>query len=188
MDRKQLILHTAIELFATNGYEKTSIATICEHAKVSKGAVFHHFKNKEELLREVFLHMAEAVSEAEEKLSDINGELPANERLVILLEHIFSGMALPEKQLTHRFEFQTLCQPSMRIVLEDLIEKRYQLMMAQFQSVLRDIPSAVGVVDSHMLIAEIDGIALNYLFANDDYPLEKIKQRFIKKYLLLLGF
>ena len=48
-------------------------------------------------------------------------------------------------------------------------------------------PSANSFVDSHMLIAEIDGIALNYLFAEDDYPLEEIKQRFINKYILLLG-
>ena len=59
--------------------------------------------------------------------------------------------------------------------------------MASFQPILGDVPSADGMVDSQMLIAEIDGIALNYLFAEDDYPLEAIKERFIKKYLLLLG-
>ena len=60
-------------------------------------------------------------------------------------------------------------------------------MMTSFEEILSDIPAAIPQVDSHMIIAEIDGIALNYLFANNDYPLIKIKDRFIQKQLLLLG-
>ncbi|PSW19888.1 TetR/AcrR family transcriptional regulator [Photobacterium sanctipauli] len=188
MGKKQQIIQVAIELFATQGYEKTSISAICAHAHVSKGAVFHHFKNKEELLREVFIHMAEIVNEVDDNVDAMTEGLSAKEKLINLLDHIFMSMALPEKQLSYQFELQILCQSTMRAVLEDLIEDRYRLMMASFQTILRDIPSADGVVDSHMLIAEIDGIAINYVFAKDDYPLEEIKKRFINKYLLLLGF
>ena len=188
MDKKQQIIQAAIELFTKQGYEKTSITSICEHAKASKGAVFHHFKNKDELLREVFIRMAQIINEVGENLGAINDELPAKERLVNLLEQIFLSMTSPEQKLYYQFDFQVLCQPSMRAILSDLIEERYQLMMASFDSILCDIPSARSIVDSHMLIAEIDGIALNYLFAKDDYPLEEIKHRFIKKYLLILGF
>lgn len=187
MDKKQQILQAAIELFATHGYEKTSIATICEHVKVSKGAVFHHFKNKDELLREAFIRMAQIMNEIADNLDVINDGLSAKERLVNLLEQIFSSMASAEQKLYYQFDFQVLSQPSLRLVLKDLIEERYRLAMASFQSILRDIPSADGVIDSHMLIAEIDGIALNYLFAKDDYPLKEIKRRFINKYLLLLS-
>ena len=187
MDKKQQILQAAIELFATHGYEKTSIATICEHVKVSKGAVFHHFKNKDELLREAFIRMAQIMNEIADNLDIINDGLSAKERLVNLLEQIFSSMASAEQKLYYQFDFQVLSQPSLRLVLKDLIEERYRLAMASFQSILRDIPSADGVIDSHMLIAEIDGIALNYLFAKDDYPLKEIKRRFINKYLLLLS-
>ena len=187
MDKKQQILQAAIELFATHGYEKTSIATICEHVKVSKGAVFHHFKNKDELLREAFIRMAQIMNEIADNLDIINDGLSAKERLVNLLEQIFSSMASAEQKLYYQFDFQILSQPSLRLVLKDLIEERYRLAMASFQPILRDIPSADGVIDSHMLIAEIDGIALNYLFAKDDYPLKEIKRRFINKYLLLLG-
>ena len=59
MDKKKRIIESAITLFATNGYENTSVAAICEHSNVSKGLVFHHFKNKDGLLREVFMRMAE---------------------------------------------------------------------------------------------------------------------------------
>lgn len=187
MDKRKQIIESAIELFATTGYEKTSIAAICEHSKVSKGLVFHHFKNKEGLLREVFMRMAEIINEVGDNIVNVNKELSAKDKLVNLLEQIFLSMASPEQRLYFQFDFQVLCQPSARLILKDLFDERYQLMVTSFQDILCDIPAANPVVDSHMLIAEIDGIALNYLFASDDYPLTDIKDRFIQKQLLLLG-
>ncbi|QIZ78784.1 TetR/AcrR family transcriptional regulator [Ferrimonas lipolytica] len=152
-----------------------------------QNVVFHHFKNKDELLREVFIRMAEIINEVGDNIEGINEGQPPKERLVNLLEHIFLSMSSAEQKLYYQFDFQVLSQSSMRIILKDLLDERYQLMMDSFQSILSDVPSANSVVDSHMLIAEIDGIALNYLFAEDDYPLDEIKERFINKYLLLLG-
>lgn len=187
MDKKQKTIQAAIELFAAQGYEKTSIAQICETAKVSKGLVFHHFKNKEDLLKEVFVRMAEIISEVGENANSFNEEAPVKEKFINLLEHIFLSMANPEQKLFYQFDYQVKCQPSMRLILKDLLDERYKLMFTSFETLLSQIPSANSLVDSHMLIAEIDGIALNYLFCDDDYPLEQIKERFIKKNLLLLG-
>lgn len=187
MDKKKQIIDSAIELFATTGYEKTAITAICEHSQVSKGLVFHHFKNKEGLLREVFIRMAEIINEVGDNITNVNKELSAKEKLVNYLEAIFLSMTSPEHKLYYQFDFQVLCQPSTRTLLKDLFDERYQLMMTSFQEILCDIPTATPLVDSHMMIAEIDGIALNYLFAKDDYPLTEIKDRFIQKQLLLLG-
>jgi len=187
MDKKKQIIDSAIALFATTGYEKTSIAAICAHSQVSKGLVFHHFKNKEGLLREVFLRMSEIINEVGDNVTDVNKSLSPKEKLVNFLENIFASMASPEQRLYYQFDFQVLCQPSARLVLKDLFDERYQLMMTSFNDILCEIPAATPLVDGQMLIAEIDGIALNYLFADDDYPLMAIKDRFIQKQLLLLG-
>jgi AcrR family transcriptional regulator len=187
MDKKQQIIDVAIKLFATQGYENTPISIICEQSKVSKGLVFHHFKNKEGLLREVFLRMAQIIEEVDDSADLVNEDLTAKDRLVSHLDKIFLLMTSAEHKLYYQFDFQVLSQPALRILLKDLFDERYKLMMESFQSILGEIPSANSFVDSHMLIAELDGIALNYLFAEDDYPLEEIKQRFINKYILLLG-
>ena len=187
MDKKQQIIDIAIKLFATQGYENTPISTICEQSKVSKGLIFHHFKNKEGLLREVFVRMNEIINDTSEDASVNNDKISAKERLTHFLEYIFVSMTSAEHKLYYQFDFQVLSQPSLRLLLKDLIEQRYKLMMESFQSILNDIPAANSVVDSQMLIAEIDGIALNYLFAGNDYPLAEIKNRFINKYLLLLN-
>jgi AcrR family transcriptional regulator len=41
------ILQAAMELFASRGYDATSVAQICQAAGVSKGAFYHHFPSKQ---------------------------------------------------------------------------------------------------------------------------------------------
>jgi len=46
----QQILTVSAKLFREQGYEKTSIQDILNELKMSKGAVYHHFKSKKEIL------------------------------------------------------------------------------------------------------------------------------------------
>ncbi len=47
------ILNISTTLFIENGYEKTTIQDIIDKLKMSKGAIYHHFKSKEEILEAV---------------------------------------------------------------------------------------------------------------------------------------
>jgi AcrR family transcriptional regulator len=51
------ILESALTLFAMRGYDRTSISSIAEKAKVSRSAVFWHFGDKETLFQEAFRRM-----------------------------------------------------------------------------------------------------------------------------------
>ncbi|MGB9789244.1 MAG: TetR/AcrR family transcriptional regulator [Thermotoga caldifontis] len=51
------ILNAAIEEFAENGYEAASTNTITRRAGVSKGLLFHYFKNKEGLYIACYEHV-----------------------------------------------------------------------------------------------------------------------------------
>jgi len=50
---KQRIMDTAAELFARYGYDGASVSMIVKAAGVSKGAFFHYWKTKEDLLAEL---------------------------------------------------------------------------------------------------------------------------------------
>jgi AcrR family transcriptional regulator len=50
MAKKQLIMEKALELFAKQGFEATSIQQITEHCGISKGAFYLSFKSKDELI------------------------------------------------------------------------------------------------------------------------------------------
>lgn len=51
---RQAILHAAIDLFAEFGYDATSVQQIVERAGVTKGALYHHFTSKEEILYRIY--------------------------------------------------------------------------------------------------------------------------------------
>lgn len=52
--KRDLIVKKAMELFIKNGYEKTSIAMICEECKIVKGTFYYHFKSKIEIIYDYF--------------------------------------------------------------------------------------------------------------------------------------
>ena len=51
--KKELILETALDLFAKKGFSATSTAKIAKAAGVSEGLIFRHFSNKEGLLQAI---------------------------------------------------------------------------------------------------------------------------------------
>jgi AcrR family transcriptional regulator len=53
MDTREYIIDKSISLFLTNSYEAVSISDISDAIGFTKGALYHHFKNKEELFKAV---------------------------------------------------------------------------------------------------------------------------------------
>ncbi len=60
---KQRIFDHAVNLFASNAYEKISVSDICKSAGVSVGAFYHHYKNKESILSEGYHLFDEALEQ-----------------------------------------------------------------------------------------------------------------------------
>jgi AcrR family transcriptional regulator len=51
---RQRVLAAAVELFAANGFDGTSVQEIVERAQVTKGALYHYFTSKDDLLYEIY--------------------------------------------------------------------------------------------------------------------------------------
>jgi len=51
---RERVLAAAVELFARQGYDGTSVAEVIAAAGVAKGGFYHHFASKEALLYEVY--------------------------------------------------------------------------------------------------------------------------------------
>ncbi|NKY84029.1 TetR/AcrR family transcriptional regulator [Nocardia veterana] len=59
---KSAILEAAKKLFVERGYDDTSVDDIARAANVSKGAVYHHFRDKREMFAQVYRETTAAVS------------------------------------------------------------------------------------------------------------------------------
>jgi len=53
MDTKEKIVQCATKLFLTKGYKQTSLNEIAESAGITKGGIYHYFKDKNELFAEM---------------------------------------------------------------------------------------------------------------------------------------
>jgi len=63
-DTRERIQAVALELFAEQGYEKTSLREIAERLGVTKAALYYHFKSKEDIVRsftEDYVHELDAL-------------------------------------------------------------------------------------------------------------------------------
>lgn len=60
---RQRIQDVALELFAEQGYEKTSLREIAEHLDVTKAALYYHFKTKEDIVISLFEDLARPCDE-----------------------------------------------------------------------------------------------------------------------------
>lgn len=64
------ILDAAARLFAEKGYQNTTLQDIIDATKLSKGAVYHHFRSKEELAQKVGDRMGDAMWEPLRQIRD----------------------------------------------------------------------------------------------------------------------
>lgn len=177
MDKREHIIRIATKLFSERGFEKTPLSAVCEEANVSKGLIFHHFKNKNDLLRNIFKQTTELIIEMNEpKEKDSNPK----ERLLDLLESFFTQ--IKEDKMLFQFNLNTMSQPGTKEILDDLIKERSSFILDSVKSIFDHIDRQSSEEMSYMLIAELDGIAYNYLGIFSEYPLEKIKNHLINKY------
>lgn len=75
----QRLLAAATRLFAEQGYDRTSVQEIVEAAGVTKGALYHYFGSKDDLLHEVYARVLRLQQERLDAFAD--ADAPVEERL-----------------------------------------------------------------------------------------------------------
>ncbi|MCE7792329.1 TetR/AcrR family transcriptional regulator [Salipaludibacillus sp. CUR1] len=89
-DRKQEFLDTALDLFYEKGYEKTTIKDIINQVGLSKGAFYHYFESKEDVIEQISEAFAEETIYSVKKLSertDINAVEKINRSIELIQQH-----------------------------------------------------------------------------------------------------
>ena len=73
------LIDAATRLFADKGYERVAVQEIVERAGVTKGAMYHYFGSKDDLLHEIYGRLLRLQTEHLEKIASSTG--PVEERL-----------------------------------------------------------------------------------------------------------
>ncbi|POR00179.1 hypothetical protein AU468_09830 [Alkalispirochaeta sphaeroplastigenens] len=86
-ERKQAFLDTSLELFNKKGYERTTINDITNTMGVSKGAFYHYFSSKEDVIEQISDNYAERMLRVTSQLAD-RSDLTAVEKINLFFKII----------------------------------------------------------------------------------------------------
>jgi len=104
-EKRSLIMDTALERFASEGFHNTTINHIARHAGISKGLMYNYFKSKDELLAEI---IDRSISEIYKYFdADRDGILSGNE-FELFIRKLFT--LLKEKRSFWQLFFQLMMQ------------------------------------------------------------------------------
>jgi AcrR family transcriptional regulator len=175
--KKNLILDTALELFATEGYYPTSISKIAERAGISKGLIYNYFKSKEDIIRTIIHKGIDDLF----KIIDPNKDgVLTKDEIRYFIEQMFDIM---HRDLQFwRLYFMVFMQPPVLKLVEtrlsDLIQSSINMLTNHFKSEGYEDPR----IEAILLGAILDGTGFHFVMNPDDFPVEKIKERIIKMY------
>jgi Transcriptional regulator len=88
------IISVSARLFTEQGYDKTSMQDIVDALGMSKGAIFHHFKSKEDIFNAVIDKQSEYTEQIINKWIDEMQGLTAKEKLMGILEKNMSDLQI----------------------------------------------------------------------------------------------
>jgi len=174
---KDKILAVALELFAQHGYQGTSIAQIAKKAKISKGLMYNYFKNKEKLLEAIVLEGFNKIMEMDYGLS--TSDKPAD-KLKSLINETLNNLS----NNLHYWQLYTalLVQPLVQKKVERKFYQFREYFISSMAEIFRLLDSSNPELDSFLLGTHFDGLALNFIAAPDDFPMEEIKQALYNQY------
>lgn len=96
-NRKRDFMETALDLFYERGYENTAIQDICHTMGVTKGAFYHYFESKDDIIITISKNLANRTFKIIKNIFD-RTDLPAVEKLNKAVETINEYKVREEKQ------------------------------------------------------------------------------------------
>ena len=120
------LMATAIDCFARYGYAGTSIDRIARAAGVTKGALYYHFRDKEELLAEA---VKDRIGEFEERI--VGGVSPVTDPAAALYEIARVCVHIATKNNLRRFILTLMVEA---LDTNDVLSSEFREMLRRFRS------------------------------------------------------
>jgi AcrR family transcriptional regulator len=145
-DLRADILETALRLFADRGYAATSVHDIRKAARVSIGAVYHHFENKEAIARALHGWFTEKLTGALQDIADRHQT--AHDRCLAAIAYLFAlSESFPEATAFYLFPNHRDFLPEGQTLFSSPPFARLQQMVEQgiADGEIRSMPPRVAV-------------------------------------------
>ncbi|MCM3586676.1 TetR/AcrR family transcriptional regulator [Mesobacillus maritimus] len=136
MLKKQLIMQKAVELFAEQGFEATSVQQITDRCGISKGAFYLSFKSKDELILALIDQFMTEI------ITDIDSIVKSNKsKDELLFDFFYINLSLFEKYSDYA---KTFMQEQLHLIKEEFIEKMHYYNLLNEKTILELVERVYG--------------------------------------------
>ena len=171
------ILDSALELFANEGYEGTSMQMIALKSEVSKGNLYNYFNSKQDMLEGVLISGLNQISNS---YNNYANKLISVDEFEYLIRGNFN--IIGNNRNFWRLYFNLVAQPK----VQELFKKVFSPFLEQYFTVFETYYKNRGDKDPNisalLLGSTLDGISLGYIVMGDLYPLEEVLNQLINKF------
>lgn len=179
--KKQLIMDTALELFAENGFHATSISQIAIKANISKGLAYNYFKSKIDILNEI---MNQGFNEIYDNLDMNHDGLIEEADFKYFIHQNFR--LVNENRQYWRLLYSLLLQPKVSLAFAEKYEEKAKPIFNMFYQFIVSKGSKNPEKDLMAVASMIEGAFLYLVAASDFFPAKELEQAVIDNCLKII--
>ena len=172
--KKELILESALELFAENGFHVTSISQIAKKAGISKGLIYNYFESKTEILSEIIKIGFDSVYS---NLDLNHDEVLSEEEFVYFIRQTFKIMR--ENMEFWKLYMSLMLQPKVSESLKQDYGNEAQAIFKLFYNFITSKGSKDPESDMLAISALLKGSFITAITAPEFFPPEKLDDKII---------
>jgi len=177
LERRELIMRTALKLFAEKGYFHVSISQIATEAKISKGLLYNYFNSKEDLLKAT-LH--KGVEDITENFDSNHDGFLEHEEFIGYIDSVCE--ILKNNQDFWRLFFYVIRQPTVMELIEPKLQEMGKTMFSLLLNYFEKMGYKNPLVETHFFTAVMKGFGVMFLNDPENYPIKEIKEKILEIY------
>ncbi len=174
-NKVELIMNSALELFAQQSYNTTSISQIAKKAGISKGLMYNYFTSKEDLLKRIIIGGMQRFLDLL-KVKDIE-----NIQKRELIRFIETNLNLIKSDADYyKLYFSLTFKPSTYNLLEKEMKGMFEEIFSIFIKYFTQKGEKNPFAKTRFLLATFDGVGIHYLSDIETFPIDDVKEMIIE--------
>ena len=177
MNRKTLIMETALELFASAGYHDTSISNIAEKAGISKGLMYNYFDSKEELIRQI---IRKGMDDLLQYFDPDQDGIITKDEIRYFIDKAFSLM---QKDVQFwKVYFMVLIQPPVFSQVGNEVYRPVKVFTDMMKTYFETRGDKDPEAEARIMGALLDCLGFQLILDPENFPLDKVKNKLYEMY------
>ncbi|MEW6483204.1 MAG: multidrug efflux transporter transcriptional repressor AcrR [Pseudomonadota bacterium] len=195
LETRQQILDAAIHCFSTRGVSSTSLSDIAIRAGVTRGAIYWHFKNKIDILNEIWLQSDECLDKLELEYQNKYPDDPMAQIRALLITLLQSTVRDSSRRalmeiIFHKCEFVGEMETFQKIQQDMLLECYPKIENTLKKCITAGrLPEKLNTRQAAIMMRSyISGLMENWLFTPAGFDLENDAEPLVDAFMDMLRF